>query len=127
MKIRSNYVSNSSSSSFIIHNWFDIPEDKRYYIECYDEGAFEIWHKKKLKYEKFKDDFVYCIEYPFYGEEYQLLEPNKKYNFGTLNNICRWRFEEDKETNTCKVSCSMDNFNMETWLKYNKVDFEEEK
>ena len=30
MKIRSNYVSNSSSSSFIIHNWFDISEDKQH-------------------------------------------------------------------------------------------------
>jgi hypothetical protein len=32
MKIRLGYVSNSSSASFVVYNWFDLPLKKRQFI-----------------------------------------------------------------------------------------------
>jgi hypothetical protein len=131
MKIRTNYVSNSSSASFIIYNWFDLPEDKRYYITDYDRNALEVWQKKKIKYCTDKDLYGHIQDFPFCGEEYYLNykdnseKKTEKYNFGFINNSCRYKFVEDKENNTCTVSTSMTNFDMEVWLRYNKVDFKE--
>ena len=128
MKIRSNYVSNSSSASFVVFNWFDLPEEKRDYIKNYDENAFEVWRKKKIKFETYKNEEGYSSNPPLYGKEYSYLYENKKekYDFGFINDRCRWHFKENKDKNTCVVDCSMDNFFMENWLKYNNVDFEEE-
>lgn len=131
MKIRANYVSNSSSASFIIYNWFDLSEDKRYYITDYDRNALEVWRKKKIKYRTDKDLYGHIQDFPFCGEEYYLNykdnseKKTEKYNFGFINNSCRYKFVEDKENNTCTVSTSMTNFDMEVWLRYNKVDFKE--
>lgn len=127
MKIRNGFVSNSSSSSFVIHNWFDLSEDKRYYIENYDINALEVWRKKKIKYKKEKELSGYIQDFPFIGEEYYYdyeYENRQKYDFGWINNSCRWKFIEDKENNSCIVKTSMDNFNMELWLRYNKIDFD---
>lgn len=127
MKIRVSYVSNSSSASFVIYNWFDLSEEKRNYIMNYDLNAFGVWQRKKIKYGIDKDLHGVDQNAPFCGEERYYLNVNdkEKYNFGYLNNCCRWEFREDKKRNTCSVVTSMDNFDMEKWLEYNKVDFEE--
>ena len=128
MKIRLGYVSNSSSASFVVYNWFDLSADKRYYIMNYDVNALAIWQKKKIKYEICDEDFVgNSKDYPFYGKEYEYFGDGakEKFSFGFLNNRCRWQFVENKERNTCTIRTSMDNFNMEKWLKYNKCDFDE--
>jgi hypothetical protein len=48
-----------------------------------------------------------------------------KYDFGFINNGCRWKFIEDKEKNECIVDAFMNNFDMENWLKYNKLHYEQ--
>lgn len=129
MKIRINYVSNSSSASFIIYNWFDLSDDKRYYITNYDANALEVWQRKKVLYLKEQELSGYVQDFPFIGEEYyynysENESKKQKYDFGWINNTCRWKFKENKENNTCIVECSMTNFDMENWLRYNKLHFE---
>lgn len=130
MKIRVSFVSNSSSSSYIIYNWFDLPEERRDFIKDYDINALNVWRNKGVKYVTYHDEYCYSDDYPFFGKEicfdYED-EDNKenklKYNFGFLNNDCRHHFDEDEEDNVCYVTCSMNNFDMTKWLRFNKVAF----
>ena len=80
----------------------------------YDESVWELWHKKKIKMEQWKDSFGYNKDYPFYGDEFSFNddEAKSKYNFGFINNSCRWYFDEYELENTCVVSTTMDNFDM---------------
>ncbi|MBR4316804.1 MAG: hypothetical protein IKP65_07590 [Alphaproteobacteria bacterium] len=125
MKIRQSYVSNSSSSSFVVFNWFDLSEDKRDYIKNYDVNALALWRKKKIKYDIEPELSGFIKDFPMNGEEYSYNHDNnkEKYDFGWINNSCRWYFDENKKRNVCVIECSMDNFDMKRWLQYNKVDF----
>ena len=139
MKIRSNYVSNSSSSSFVIYNWFDLTEDKRNYIKDYDKNALQVWKNNNIPFRKpsWKDtnELVFDDEDAWnqtFGNESipEQLEDEKydkliQFAFGFIFNECIWYFQENQKRNTCLVTTSMNNFNMEAWLKYNKVDFDE--
>ena len=131
MKVRCGYVSNSSSASFVVYNWFDLSADEREYIRDYDKNALEVWQKKKIKYRTDEDLYGYIQDIPFCGEEYYLNYKDnskkkiEKYNFGFINNNCRYEFVEDKENNTCTISTFMTNFDMGVWLRYNKVHFEQ--
>ena len=52
MKIRLGYVSNSSSASFVVYNWFDLPLKKRQFIRDYDNNAMNIWFDNNIPFER---------------------------------------------------------------------------
>ena len=137
MKIRSNYVSNSSSSSFVVYNWFDIPESKRNYIKDYDKNALILWKENNIPFRTINRgsepeyEFDECmidsvIDTNLSDELYdKVYDKFLVYAFGFVNNGIKFEFEEHKDRNTCTIKACMDNFDMENWLKYNKVDFDE--
>ena len=127
MKVRIGFVSNSSSASFLILNWFDLSPRKRAYIQNYDINALKVLKKHRISYTienwegfskraPFKGKVITTHNWP-YSEEW--------YSFGCLNDGSRYHFTENKKDNTCLVDTSMDNFWMDKWLEYNKVTFEE--
>lgn len=111
MKIRNGYVSNSSSSSFIIYDWFDLSEEKRQFVKNYRENVLKLWKEKNVPVIEDGDGF-------FHVETEQL-------DFGWIANN-EWFFEEYINENICTVWTVIDNFDMAKWLHYNNVKFDED-
>lgn len=63
MKIRSNYVSNSSSSSFVITGYLINDEDLSRYWEIVKEFAPELIEKCNNDFEYFRDEYGYNFSY----------------------------------------------------------------
>lgn len=63
MKIRSNYVSNSSSSSFVITGYLINDEDLSRYWEIVKELAPELIEKCNNDFEYFRDEYGYNFSY----------------------------------------------------------------
>ena len=118
MKIRSGFVSNSSSSSFVIRGWSKLTEEQRCAIEDYDLAvlSFSLKEGEKLL--------------PIDGSGYDktVLEGRtvESERFGFINDSCRHTFNYDKNKDIMNVFAHMDNFDMGEWLVHLKVDFERE-
>lgn len=139
MKIRLGYVSNSSSASFVVYNWFDLPLKKRLFIRNYNNNAMNVWLDNNIPFERtdwneykepyFDDGLVWKMsranEKLTDSKQEAIIDKYGKFAFGYLFDSCVYRFEENKKRNTCTISTSMTNFDMEKWLKYNNVDFDE--
>ena len=97
MKIRTNYVSNSSSSSFVIRKWSKLPEEIKDKLTLYEDTAKQI-----LEY-----DSTLGGRGDYFGY------------FGDWS----WQFYENDVTDTCEVRTSMDNFDMKALLQYLGVPF----
>ncbi len=118
MKIRSNFVSNSSSSSFIIYNWAKIPDDKKQKILDYKKYVVSEWKQLGVKTVCNKS-FIR----PMYSDFGQNASPDgicmgSKYDFGYIGDGSDWKFKERKENGILEMATSMDNFAMDKWLDY---------
>jgi hypothetical protein len=89
MKIRTGFVSNSSSSSFILSTR-QLTSDQIEFIKDY-EKIIDIMIERK--------------------------DPNLK-NFDLSYHRCKWEIEHDEDNRLLKFSTWMDNFNMFQWFAY---------
>jgi len=121
MKVRSGYISNSSSSSFVLKDWSSVPEDVRSRILNPKEYVLEVWREKGLP---LGDDGNYidrekALEMGF--SENDIL----KYDFGWLSDIEGWEITEGND-DTLNGFTIVDNFVYPVWLRYLNVEFEAE-
>ena len=124
MKTRSSYVSNSSSSSYIIYNWASVSEEKKQMILDYQKYAVEEWNR--LGVSLVKEHNAIHPEYRKSEDEPcgEPVDPNGKididseYDFGWVENDISWRFRETKEDGILDMATSMDNFDMEKWMDH---------
>ena len=119
MKTRISFVSNSSSSSFIIYNWSQIPEEKKQKILNYKKSVLEEWQKLGVK---FKEDNSFGIR-PIYSDFAKDASSDgicmdSQYDFGYVGGRFDWKFRERKENGILEMTTMMDNFEMDKWMDY---------
>ena len=134
MKRRDGYVSNSSSSSFVILNWKELDEVKRDMILHYGDHVLELWKSNGLPIAQKNgndahidmdalpdvnppDDVCKDIQRNIQWQreheaDFRLRELAEDLDFGWLD--CNWRFRE--KDGVLDMVTSMDNFDMEKWL-----------
>jgi len=116
MKTRQGYVSNSSSSSFIIFKWSSYPIEIQQKVLFPKPYVFEVWKKENIAFEE--TDFGYCIDWNKEKEKDDYDEEKiEKLDFSYVENR-GWMANEDPEIDTMTLSTIMDNFDMEKWLQY---------
>lgn len=123
MKIRSGYVSNSSSSSFIVFNLDKLSPEIINKIINYDEECYAYCKSNNISvYEGTVRDVGYNPDF-LEGKQYHTGNGTILENI-YFNNDCRWNVSLNKEKNVIELCTMMDNFDMEQWLKVLGVDFE---
>ena len=138
MKSRFGYVSNSSSSSYVIINWSMLDESKKDMVLHYAEHVRRLWKKNGLPtrglYGKNDeqidsralpdvvppddviDDIQKNVQWQHEHEnDFRLVSLAERLDFGVLYE--NWRFREGEHGVLDMVS-DMDNFDMEKWLDY---------
>lgn len=115
MKLRLNYVSNSSSASYILPDFFLLPKEKINFIREYDIGALKVWHDHGLEFEADGDGSIHL----------SLFGIDSPLDFGIVDASDCWYFDGQSD-GSCKVHTAMDNFDMRAWLEYNGVKYKVE-
>lgn len=121
MKTRSSFVSNSSSSSFIIYNWSQVPEEKKQKILNYKKFVLEEWQKLGVKFKEHQDkSFGIRPVYSNFGRDASSdgICVDSQYDFGFVGGSCDWKFRERKENGILEMATIMDNFEMDKWMDY---------
>ena len=118
MKVRLSYVSNSSSASFVIHNFDKLPSNTQEAIKEYDKYAYAYC----------KEHHIQLEELPFTPNDRNVAEGRvladweRRDGVGCINDRCRYHFRKDGDDLVAETS--MDNFNFKHWLEcLGVVDF----
>lgn len=134
MKRRAGFVSNSSSSSFVVINWSQLDEAKKDMVLNYMKHVRETWEKNHLPISNEPDAHIDMenVPNPFppddviddiqrnvqwqkeHENDYRLYEIAQNLDFGWLDG--GWRFRE--KDGVLDMTTSMDNFDMEKWMDY---------
>ena len=136
VKTRYGYVSNSSSSSYIILNWSSLDDHKKDMILNYTKHVRRLWDRHGIPVEQTNsndahidmdavrasfppDDVIDDIQkniqwHKEHEEEFKLSELAQDLDFGWLDDY--WRFRE--KDGRLEMTTSMDNFDMEKWMDY---------
>lgn len=121
MKIRNGYVSNSSSSSFIVFGLNGLSKSLIDKIVNYDMAYYDYCVENNIPLHETTlagRDKSFCDGVVVYNERDEGL-PEASY----INDFSRWTVKLNNKRNTIEISTDMDNFNMGQWLKILKVDF----
>jgi hypothetical protein len=136
MKRRRGYVSNSSSSSFVILNWSELDNEKKGMVLNYGDHVLEVWKQNGLPIKKEHNDFHIDFDSlpkselsSEYVESHSVEEIAQwfrehgndesdglveRLDFGWVDDY--WRFRE--KDGRLEMTTSMDNFDMEKWMDY---------
>ena len=136
MKKRHGYVSNSSSSSFVILNWSELDNEKKGMVLNYGEHVLEIWKQNGLPIKKECNDFHIDFDAlpkselsSEYVESHSVEEIAQwfrehgndesdglvdRLDFGWVDDY--WRFRE--KDGRLEMTTCIDNFDMEKWMDY---------
>ena len=120
MRRRHGYVSNSSSSSFVILNWSELDNWKRGMVLNYGEHALEVWKQNGLSIRKECNGF--CVDFDALPKgdifrEHGNGETDRHMDmldFGLVDSC--WRFRE--KDGRLEMITDMDNFDMGKWMDY---------
>ncbi len=112
MKKRINFVSNSSSSSCVIHNWSEISDEKKDMVLNPYPYVVGIWKRANCK-------FVCNDEF----KTGHLEQQDNILDFGFLGDW--WRNQYNEQKDEMEFTTSMDNFDLFNWLDYIDVAYED--
>ena len=112
MKKRINFVSNSSSSSCVIHNWSAVSNEKKDMVLNPYPYVVSVWKRANCKFvcdDKFKTG--------------HLEQQDNILDFGFLGDW--WRNQYNEQKDEMEFTTSMDNFDLFNWLDYIGVAYED--
>ena len=116
MKTRFGYVSNSSSSSYVILNWKSLDEDKKRMILEYYRYAYEAWKKAGVPIEYNAVNTEITAREQEWGDYDKQID--KSLWFGFIEASPSWNFREDEKDGVLDMWTSMENFEMDVWMDY---------